>query len=144
MLIGEYIHTVDDKNRISLPVKFRKEMGKVVVLTPGLDTSIFVFTTKEWEKVTSKLRDASMVQSDILRFNRFMFGGAVEVEVDGSGRILVPDFLKDRATIKGKVAIVGVNNRIELWNDKKWEIYKKSIDSEADTLAEKLGTVGVL
>jgi MraZ protein len=88
MLIGEYIHSVDDKNRISLPVKFRKEMGKTVVLAPGLDTSIFMFTTKEWEKVTNKLGQASMVQTDILRFNRFMFGGAVEIDVDASGRMM--------------------------------------------------------
>ncbi len=144
MLIGEYIHSVDEKNRISLPVKFRKEIGKTVVLAPGLDTSIFMFTTKEWDKVTSKLAEASMVQSDILRFNRFMFGGAVEVDVDASGRILIPDFLKDRAGIKTKAAVIGVQNRLELWNEKRWAEYKKAVELESDALAEKLGSVGVL
>lgn len=144
MLIGEYIHSVDEKNRISLPVKFRKEMGKTVILAPGLDTSVFMFTTKEWEKVTEKLSQASMVQSDIIRFNRFMFGGAVEVDVDANGRILIPDFLKDRSGIKNKAAIVGVQNRLELWNDKRWSEYKKAVELESDTLAEKLGSIGVL
>src|SRR4051812_5973058 len=97
MLIGEYIHTIDEKNRMSLPVKFRKEMGKVVVLAPGLDNSIFMFTVKEWEKIAARLSESSMLQADNRSFNRFMFGGAVEIEVDASGRILLPEFLKDRA-----------------------------------------------
>jgi MraZ protein len=144
MLIGEYIHSMDEKNRISLPIKFRKEMGKTVVLAPGLDTSIFMFTTKEWEKISNRLAEASMVQTDILRFNRFMFGGAVEVDVDSQGRVLVPDFLKDRAKIKGRAAIIGVQNRIELWNEKTWADYKKGVELESDSLAQKLGSVGVL
>lgn len=144
MLIGEYIHSVDEKNRISLPIKFRKEIGKSLVLAPGLDASIFMFTTKEWEKISSRLAEASMVQTDILRFNRFMFGGAVEVEVDSQGRVLIPDFLKERANIKVKAAIIGVQNRIELWNDSEWAKYKKGVEKESDSLAQKLGSVGVL
>ncbi len=135
---------MDEKNRISLPIKFRKEMGKTVVLAPGLDASIFMFTTKEWEKIAARLEQASMVQTDILRFNRFMFGGATQVDVDGQGRVLIPDFLKDRAGIKAKAAVVGVHNRIEVWNDKRWSEYKKGVELEADGLAQKLGSVGVL
>src|SRR3989344_4236643 len=99
MLIGEYIHTVDEKNRVSLPSKFRKEMGKSVIITPGLDKCLFVFTTKEWGKVSKRLSDTdsdlSFLTADKRSFNRFMFGPAVEVEVDSIGRILIPDFLKD-------------------------------------------------
>lgn len=135
---------MDDKNRISLPVKFRKEMGKKIVLAPGIDSSIFMFTTKEWDKVSKKLGEASMVQTDILRFNRFMFGGAVEVDVDTNGRILVPDFLKNRASLKGKAVLIGVLNRVEIWNEVRWQEYKKQIENEADTLAQKLGSIGVL
>ena len=144
MLIGEYIHTLDEKNRMSLPAKFRSELGKKVVLAPGLDKSIFMFTVKEWEKISSRLGENSMLQSDNRSFNRFMFGGAVEVDIDGSGRILVPDFLKDRAGLKKNVAVIGVQNRVELWNDKVWSDYKKMVESQADQLAEKLGGVGVL
>lgn len=144
MLIGEYIHTIDEKNRMSLPIKFRKEMGKVVVLAPGLDKSIMMTTLAEWKKIGEKLAESSMLQTDNRRFNRFLLGGAVEVEVDGNGRILIPDFLKDRAGIKGKAAIVGIQNRVEIWNDKLWAEYKKAVDGEADQLAEKLGGVGVL
>ncbi len=144
MLIGEYIHTLDEKNRMSLPAKFRSELGKKVVLAPGLDKSIFMFTVKEWEKIASRLGENSMLQADNRSFNRFMFGGAVEVDVDGSGRILVPDFLKDRANLKKTVAVIGVQNRVEIWNEKIWADYKAVVEKEADQLAEKLGGVGVL
>ncbi len=119
-------------------------MGKKIVVTPGLDNCLFVFTLPEWEKISNKLSESSMLQADTRSFNRFMFGGAVEVEVDSIGRILVPDFLRDRANLKTKVAIVGVQNRVEIWNEKSWVDYKKVVEKHADSLAEKLGQVGVL
>jgi len=144
MIIGEYKHTLDDKNRISLPVKFRKEMGKKIVLTPGLDNCLFAFADKEWKKISEKLSSSSMLASDNRSFNRFMFGGAVEAEVDAIGRILIPDFLKDRSNLKSKVVLIGVQNRVEIWNEKAWDEYKQGVEKKADTLAEKLGQIGVL
>ncbi len=144
MLIGEYTHSIDEKNRLSLPAKFRSEMGKKLVLTPGLDSCLFVFTMKEWATIEAKLNSSSLLQSDNRSFNRFMFGGAVEAEVDSIGRILVPDFLRDRAGLKNKVVIIGVSSRVEIWNEKAWSEYKKVVEKQADTLAEKLGQVGVL
>jgi MraZ protein len=144
MLIGEYVHAIDDKNRVSLPSKFRQEMGKKIVITPGLDNCLFAFTVKEWEKISGKLAESSMLQADNRSFNRFLFGGAVEAEVDSIGRILVPDFLRERANLKAKVAMIGVQNRVEIWNDKAWADYKKVVEKQADSLAEKLGSVGML
>ena len=144
MLIGEYTHTIDDKNRLSLPVKFRQEMGKKIVITPGLDHCLFAFTMTEWKKISEKLSNSSMLQADNRGFNRFMFGGAVEAEVDYIGRILVPDFLRERADLKNRVVVIGVQSRVEIWNEKSWGEYKKVVEKQADTLAEKLGQVGVL
>jgi len=144
MLIGEYTHTIDDKNRLSLPVKFRQEMGKKIVVTPGLDGCLFVFTMKQWETISGKLGESSILQSDTRSFNRYMLGGASEVEVDSIGRILVPDFLKDRAGLKSKVVIIGVQNRAEIWNEKAWMEYKKVVEKQADALAERLGQAGAL
>ena len=144
MLIGEYIHTIDDKNRLSLPAKFRQEMGKKVVVTPGLDGCLFVFTLTQWEKISGKLGESSILQGDTRSFNRYMLGGASEAEVDSLGRVLIPDFLRERANLKEKVAVVGVQSRVELWNEKQWQSYKTSVEKQADTLAEKLGNVGVL
>ena len=144
MLIGEYTHIIDDKNRLSLPAKFRAEMGKKIVLTPGLDQCLFVFTQKEWGKIQTKLSSSSLLQGDMRSFNRFMFAGATEAEVDSIGRILIPDFLRDRANLKNKVVFIGVSSRLEIWNEKTWIEYKKVVEKQADTLAEKLGQVGVL
>ena len=100
MLIGEYIHTIDEKNRISLPAKFRKEMGKKVIITPGLDNCLFVFTIAEWKKVSERLAgsgaDLSFLKADQRTFSRNMFGQAMDVDVDSIGRILIPDYLKER------------------------------------------------
>ncbi len=142
MLIGEYTHTIDDKNRISLPIKFRKEVGKKVVLTHGLDNCLFLYSLKEWEKISEKLANMSMGQSDTRGFNRFMLAGATEVDVDAVGRMLVPEHLKQFATLDGKAVVTGVHNRIELWNEARWTEYKKKIVAGADALAEKLGEVG--
>lgn len=144
MLIGEYTHTIDDKNRLSLPAKFRAELGKKVVLTRGLDKCVAIFTEKEWKKVAEKLSEASMLQADNRSFNRFMFGGAVEAEVDSTGRVLLPDFLKEWGKLQSKVVVIGVQARVEVWNEEAWRANKETIEKQADTLAEKLGQVGVL
>ncbi|MFA5095246.1 MAG: division/cell wall cluster transcriptional repressor MraZ [Candidatus Paceibacterota bacterium] len=143
MLIGEYIHTIDEKNRVSLPVKFRKELGKKIIITPGLDQCLFIFTTAEWEKVSKRLSDSdsdlSFLKADKRSFNRFMFGRAAELEVDTIGRILIPDFLKERIGLKNSAAIIGVEDRVEVWNDKTWLQYREVVEKQADQLAENLG-----
>ncbi|MFA6405831.1 MAG: division/cell wall cluster transcriptional repressor MraZ [Candidatus Paceibacterota bacterium] len=145
MLIGEYTHTIDDKNRVSLPSKFRSLMGKKIVITPGLDQCLFAFTVKEWEKIAGKLSEnSSILSSDMRSFTRYMFGGASEVEVDNIGRVLVPDFLKERANLKTKVVLIGVQNRVEIWNEKSWSDYKKQVEKGADGLAEKLSGLGIM
>ncbi len=146
MLIGEYIHTIDDKNRVSLPVKFRKVMGKKIIITPGLDACLFIFTLKDWAKVSKRLADASadlsFLKADQRSFNRYMFGRAAEVEVDSIGRILIPDFLKDRIGLKDKAAIIGVEDRVEIWNDKTWSQNQDAIEKQVGHLAEKLAESG--
>ncbi len=144
MLIGEYTHTIDTKKRVSLPAKFRKEMGKKVIMTHGLDNCLFVYTLAEWKKVSEKLSQLSMGQSDQRGFNRFMLAGAVEVNIDSIGRMLVPDFLKSFAKLKTKVVLTGVHSHIEIWDEKAWKAYKERIQGQADSLAEKLGEIGVI
>lgn len=145
MLIGEYTHTIDDKNRVSLPSKFRSLMGKKIVITPGLDQCLFAFTTTEWTRIAERLAEnASMLSSDMRSFTRYMFGGASEAEVDNIGRILVPDFLRERANLKSKVVLIGVQNRVEIWNEKSWSDYKRQVEKQADGLAEKLSGLGIM
>lgn len=143
MLIGEYRHTIDDKKRVAIPAKFRKEIGKSVVITNGLDNCLFLYTMKEWGGVASKLGGLAMGAADSRGFNRFMLAGAVDTEVDELGRVLIPDFLREFACLKTKVVITGVHNRLEIWDDKRWTDYKARVASQADRLAEKLGEIGV-
>lgn len=144
MLIGEYKHTLDPKKRLSLPSKWRGELGASLVVTRGLDNCLFVYPLAEWQKITDKIGDLPFGSADTRSFNRFFLSGAVEVEVDSVGRILVPDFLKEFAKLDTKVVLAGIHNRIEIWDENKWTEYKSQIETEADSLAEKLGTIGVL
>ncbi len=144
MLIGEYNHTLDPKKRLSLPSKWRKELGKKLVVTRGLDNCLFVYPLREWEKITEKIGQLPLGQADTRSFNRFFLSGAVEVEVDSVGRILVPDFLKDFAKLASNVVLAGIHNRIEIWDEEAWTSYKRTIEQQADALAEKLGEIGVL
>lgn len=144
MLIGEYTHSIDAKKRLSLPAKWRKELGKKIVVTRGLDNCLFIYPMREWEKITEKIGELPFGQADTRGFNRFFLSGAVEVEVDSVGRLLVPDFLKDFAHLRTKVVFTGVHNRVEMWDEKRWTDYKRKIEGQADALAEKLGQIGVL
>ncbi len=144
MLIGEYKHSIDSKKRLSLPARFRKEVGKEVVITHGLDNCLFVYPVKEWSKVTEKLSTLSMGQADTRGFNRFMLAGAMVSDIDSIGRILVPDYLKEFAELKEKVVVIGVHTHIEIWDEDKWTKYKGQIEKQADALAQKLGEIGVI
>ncbi len=147
MLIGEHLHTIDDKSRVSIPSKFRKEIGDTVVIAPGIDSCLFIFTLKGWKEFAERLSrpdSSSVLQADNRNFNRIIFGRATEVEVDSIGRVLIPVHLCEHAGIKSKVAIIGVLNRIEIWDEKVWSTYRTNVEKRTDALAEKLGSVGIL
>ena len=144
MLIGEYLHTLDNKKRLSLPSKFRKEVGEKVVLTRGLDACLFMFPESTWLKIAEKLANLPFGQADTRGLSRFLLSGAVESEVDSAGRILVPDYLKEFAGLQSKVVLAGVSDRIEVWSETMWQEYKHRIEKSADQMAEKLGDLGIL
>lgn len=144
MLIGEYKHTIDDKKRISLPSKFRKQVGKKMIVTRGLDKCLFVYPMAQWQEISKKFGDLGLGQADRRGLNRFMLAGATEVSVDSVGRILIPEYLKKFANIKSKVVFAGVYNRIEIWDENSWNKYTSKVMKEADDIAEKLGDIGAL
>lgn len=144
MLIGEYTHTLDSKKRLSLPVKFRKEVGRTVVVTRGLDQCLFLFPLKTWQEIAAKLEQLPFGESTARGMSRFLLAGAVETEVDGAGRILIPDFLKDFAKLGTSVVLAGVSDRVEIWNDATWAEYKAGIEKRADQMAQTLGDLRIL
>jgi MraZ protein len=144
MLIGEYLHTLDAKKRLSLPTKFRKEVGRKVVITRGLDQCLFMFPLATWKGIAGKLQQLPFGQADTRGMSRFLLAGAVEGDVDGAGRILIPDFLKEFADLRSRVILAGVSDRVEIWNDKAWEEYKRRIEKGAEGMAQTLGDLGIL
>ena len=143
MLIGEYKHTIDAKKRLAVPSKLRKELGKGTVLTRGLDNCLALYSLKEWQKMTDKLGQLPTGQIDARGFNRIILAGAAAVEFDRLGRILIPDYLKRYAFLKKNVVIAGVYNRLEIWDEAKWENYKQKIEKEVGDIAQRLGELGV-
>ena len=144
MLIGEYEHTLDDKKRVTLPKSFVKDLGKSMVMTRGLDGCLFLFSAKSWDSMAKKLQALSFTQADTRGFNRFLLSGAIEVEVDGSGRLLIADHHKQFAGLKKNVIFAGVSDRVEIWDASVWKSYKARIEKQADAMAEKLGEIGAL
>ena len=144
MFIGEYQHSIDLKKRLAVPVKFRSELKNKVVVTRGLDKCLFVYPLKVWEELAGKLGTLPVGESATRSFIRLQLAGAVDVEVDKQGRILIPDFLKDYAGLNNKnVIVAGVYNRLEIWDEKKWIAYKSNAEKNTDEIAEQLGKLGV-
>lgn len=139
MFIGEYTHTLDPKNRVSLPAKFRKELGRTVVVTRGLDKCLFIYPKKSWEREAAKVAVHASGNAAGRGLARLMLAGAAEAEADGAGRMLIPENLKSFAGLSAKVVLAGVNDRIEMWDEEAWKTYTKNIERDADAFAEKLG-----
>jgi MraZ protein len=114
------------------------------VLTKGLDNCLFLFPQKEWEQLAEKLGKLPFGQQDSRGFARLLLSGASEVEFDQLGRILIPDFLKDYASLGKTVVITGLFNRLEIWDDERWKAYKDILEKNSDRIAEKLGELGVI
>lgn len=144
MLIGQYTHELDPKKRLTLPAKWRKDLGKKVVITNGFDGSLFIFTEKEWGKIAEKLAQTSFGNADSRGLNRVMLAHAFELDIDAAGRVLIPDTLKDQASLTSKVVLAGMFSRIELWDEENWKKYSTKALGEADALASKLSDLGML
>ena len=138
MFLGEYLHTFDAKNRISLPAKFRKGLGRAVVITRGLDHCLFVYARKAWEREAARYASKSSGTSADRGLARLFLAGSFEGEVDGAGRVLVPEHLKSFAGIADKAVIAGVADRVEIWEEDAWKKYTASIERDADLFAEKV------
>lgn len=138
MLIGEYTHNLDAKGRISVPAKFRAELGSSAIVTRGLDKCLFLYPKAEWETMAIKLASLPISSSSARSFGRMMLSGAMEVEIDKQGRALLPSYLRDYADIKGNVVVTGVFNRAEIWDKQSWDAYSTDASASAEANAEKL------
>lgn len=143
MLLGEFRHNVDVKGRVSVPSKFRGDLGQSFVVTKGLDNCLFAYSKDEWEVLEGKLKALPMTNHDARSFMRFFFSGATECEVDKQGRINIPQNLRDYANIEKDVVIVGVSTRAEIWSSNKWDNYNDSDSLDLDKLASQMSELGI-
>ncbi len=141
--IGEYQHTIDQKKRLAIPVKFRQLLEKKAIITRGLDNCLFLYSFEEWQKLAKKLSQLPISQTDVRGLVRVMLAGAMEVNLDSLGRILVPDYLKKYASLSKKVVIAGLYNRIEIWDEKEWQNYKERTEKAIGDIAERLKELGI-
>ncbi len=143
MFIGEYNHNLDEKGRLAVPVKFRNDLKKGAVVTRGLDGCLFLYTVSEWKVLAEKLSSLPISQSNTRAFARLMLAGAMDVQLDKQGRIVLPDYLRKYANLKKKIVIGGLFNRLEIWDEEAWNKYKIKTEKDSGNIAEKLGELGV-
>lgn len=143
MLLGEYKHNVDPKGRVAIPAKFREKLATGAIVTRGLDNCLFLFAETEWKALAEKLVALPLAQANSRAFVRLMLSGAMDVEFDAQGRILIPDYLRKYAGLGKEVVVAGLYNRIEVWDAATWERYKQKTEGASEEIAEKLGELGI-
>jgi MraZ protein len=138
MFIGEYQHNLDEKGRLAVPAKFRAKLEKGAVVTKGLDNCLFLYTKEEWAKLASKLAALPISKANTRAFARLMLAGAMDVDLDKQGRIVLPEYLRKFASLAKKAIIAGLYSRLEIWDEDEWNKYKKGTEKQSGDIAEAL------
>ncbi len=132
MFLGEFIHNIDDKGRLTIPAKFRGELASGLVVTRGFDRNLMIFPLSGWAELADSLNDRPLGETDVRAFRRRVFSGASDLEPDKQGRIIVPQYLRQFAGINGEVVVIGMYNYVEIWNKKAWETERDLIEKSDD------------
>ncbi len=138
MLIGEYHHSLDEKNRLIIPSKFRAEIGNEFIITRGLDRCLFIYSKDEWEKIVNKLSTLPFTKKDARDFLRFFLSGATVCEFDKQGRIIITSPLVQYAGLKKDCVIIGVNERLEIWSEESFNTFISENEDNFSKVAENL------
>lgn len=142
MFIGEYQHSIDNKNRMKVPARLMEGLSKVFIMTKGLDGCLYAYPVDEWKKLEEKLKSLPITNKDARAFVRFIFSGAAEIETDKQGRALIPQNLIEYASIVKDIVSIGVSNRVEIWSKEKWNEYNEK-NINYDEIAEKMSELGI-
>lgn len=143
MFLGEYSHSIDTKNRLIVPAKFREELGENFVVTKGLDGCLYIYPPKEWEDFEEKLSSLPMGKSDIRKMVRFFLSSASQAEFDKQGRILIPATHREYAGLDKEVIFAGVGKKIEIWSKEKWNETATFSYEDMDEVAERMSDLGI-
>ena len=142
MFMGEYNHTIDAKGRLIVPAKFREILGDNFIVTKGLDGCLFVYPNDEWTRFEENLKSLPLTNKNARQFTRFFLAGAAACEVDKQGRILLPQVLREFASLEKDVVLVGVASRIEIWSRERWDESMNTYDGDMDEVAENMESLG--
>lgn len=138
MLIGEFQHSLDPKGRVNFPAKLREGLGARFIVTKGLDNCLFVYSEEEWAVLAEKIRGLPMSKARGLQ--RFLFAGAVDVEPDKQGRVLIPANLREYAGLTKDIMIIGASVRAEIWDVDRWQ--QSCDDLTPDMVAHAMDELG--
>ena len=139
MLLGEYEHTLDDKNRLTLPAKFRQAFGEGVFVTRGFEGCLYAYRREDWTRlVESRLAPLDPLSKEARRMQRYMFSGAAEAQLDGQGRVMIPSALIDHAKLGREVVVAGVHDHLEIWDRAAWRLELAEVEGSAEDVAERL------
>ena len=139
MLLGEYEHTIDDKNRLTFPARFRASFAGGVVLTRGMDGCLYAYTRGDWNRlVETRLATLDPLSPDGRKMQRFFFSGAQEGELDRQGRVMVPSALAQHAKLGREVVVAGVYDHVEIWDRAAWRDQLQEVEGSAEHVAERL------
>ncbi len=139
MLLGEYEHTIDEKNRLTLPAKFRNSFADGIVVTRGMDGCLYGYTREEWAKlVEQRLATLDPLSKEARRMQRFFFSGASESELDKQGRLMLPGALLEHAKLGRDVVVAGVHDHLEIWDREAWRTELAEVEGSAEHVAERL------
>ncbi len=138
MFLGEFEYKIDEKGRVPIPPKYRRELREGVILSPGVERCVDVYTLAEWKKQAATLTTGPLARSKLRRLNRAIFATAFSLNIDGQGRIALPVPLREYAGIEDEVIIAGANTYLELWNKEQWESEKATSQEQAWQIIESL------
>ena len=139
MLLGEHEHTLDDKNRLTLPARFRDEFQDGGVVTRGMDGCLSIYTRDAWEHfVTVRLEGLDPFSREARQLSRFLFAGAAEAEPDKQGRIMLPAALVKHAKLSREVVVAGIRDHLEIWDRAAWRVHPEDVEGSAELVAERL------
>jgi MraZ protein len=142
MFLGEFNHTVDDKGRMIIPARFRPDLAQGLVVTRGLDGCLALYPNAEWEELAQKVNALPLTDRRARDFRRFMFGSASEAVPDRQGRVLIPAYLWEYASVDGEVTVVGMNTYIEIWNPETWQTMRQGVETD-DENVERWAELGI-
>ena len=138
MIIGEYTGKLSEKKRVSLPKKFRDELGENIILTRGYEDSLILVNKQMWEKIAKEVINGSFINKNIRDTSRFLIGSAVEISLDELGRFVIPQSLFQHADLNNEIVFIGLINWIEIWDKSKWEKRVEYLKTHGEEIAQEI------